>query len=64
MNRQVGVENVVSGKYDKGYRVYNLQAAVVEHRKQKQKKEAKDFVLRSEGSWYYSKFLGQPEQVN
>ena len=44
MNRQVGVENVVSGKYDRVTVSTNLQATVVERRKKKSKKEAKDLV--------------------
>jgi hypothetical protein len=59
MNWQFGVENFVSGKYDRVTVSTNLQAAVAEHRKQKAKKERRILCLRSESSWYYSIFLCQ-----
>jgi hypothetical protein len=58
------VENVVSGKYDRVTVSTTFRQQSSSTGNKKQKKEAKDSVLRSEGSWYYSKLLRQQEQVN
>ena len=57
------MENVVSGKYDRVTVFTNFRQQLSSTGNKSKKKEAKDSVLRSEGSWYYSKLLRQQEQV-